>query len=75
MSIRELRNEGGSVIERVLQGEVITVTRSGHSVAVLRPVNQPPLTADRLLARWANVPVVDLSALREDVDDLLSAQL
>ena len=29
VSIRELRNDGGSVVARVLRGELITITRSG----------------------------------------------
>lgn len=74
VSIRELSNEGGSVIERVLQGELIVVTKSGHPVAELRPVRKVPLTADRLVARWRTVPVIDLGALRADIDELLSAQ-
>jgi len=42
VSIRELRNRGGEVIERVVQGERLTVTRDGHGVAELRPSVDPP---------------------------------
>ncbi|HLE85784.1 MAG TPA: type II toxin-antitoxin system prevent-host-death family antitoxin, partial [Thermoanaerobaculia bacterium] len=36
VTIRELRNRGGDVVERVLAGESLTVTRAGTPVAELR---------------------------------------
>lgn len=75
VSIRELRNEGGSVIERVLAGELITITKSGTPVAQLRPVDRAPLQASELLSRWRGVPVVDLDHLRADADTILDASL
>lgn len=75
VSIRELRNEGGSVVERVLQGELITITRSGSPVARLAPIGRTPLTARELVDRWRRVPVVDVSALRRDVDAVLDTRL
>ena len=44
VSIRELRNDGGSVVARVLRGELITITRSGTPVAELRPATAGPVT-------------------------------
>ncbi|HXN38643.1 MAG TPA: type II toxin-antitoxin system prevent-host-death family antitoxin [Solirubrobacteraceae bacterium] len=38
MSIRELRNHGGEVVDRATRGEQITITRSGKAVAQLSPV-------------------------------------
>ena len=35
VSVRELRNHGGDVIDRVQAGERIIITRSGHPVAPL----------------------------------------
>ncbi len=37
-SIRELRNHGGEVIDRVAAGERVTITRDGKAVAELRPL-------------------------------------
>ncbi len=37
ITIRELRNHGGEVVDRVAHGEQITVTRAGKPVAELRP--------------------------------------
>lgn len=74
MTIRELRNHGGEVIDRAARGERITITRSGRPVAELRPL-RPPLVADALLSRWRRLPAVDPSALRQDVDELLNPDL
>ena len=75
VSIRELRNEGGSVIERVLHGELITVTKGGVPVAELRPVPPRPVPSALLLQRWRGLPHVDAAQLRSDIDDLLDMGL
>jgi len=75
VSIRELRNDGGSVVERVLRGELVTVTRAGVPVAELRSVRRGPVSSALLLQRWRSVPLVDHAALRRDVDDLLDVDL
>ena len=43
ISIRELRNHGGEVVDRVALGEHITVTRDGRPVAQLTPLLREPL--------------------------------
>ncbi|MEZ5118671.1 MAG: type II toxin-antitoxin system prevent-host-death family antitoxin [Candidatus Nanopelagicales bacterium] len=75
VSIRELRNDGGSVVERALRGELITITRSGTPVAELRPVTRAPLPSAQLLARWRHLPRVDYDELRNDVDAVLDPSL
>lgn len=75
VSIRDLRNHGGDVVDRVARGEAITITRAGKPVAGLRPVSRQPLTAESLLARWRRLPAVDPAALRADVDEVLGARL
>jgi prevent-host-death family protein len=77
VTIRELRNQGGEVVDRVARGEEITITRSGRPVAELRPLRplRTPLSADALLERWRRVPAVDPVALREDVDGLMGGNL
>ena len=73
--MRELRNHGSEVLERVLRGETLTVTRGGSPVAELRPLPRTPLTAPVLLARWRRLPHVDPDSLRADVDAVLDASL
>lgn len=75
ISIRELRNHGGDVIDRVALGEEMTITRDGKPVAQLRPLDKPPLSAAVLLRRWANLPPMDPEALRRDVDETINPSL
>jgi prevent-host-death family protein len=75
VSIRELRNHGGDVVDRAARGEPITITRAGKAVAELRPVSHPPLGAEALLARWRRLPPVDPAALRADIDEMLVTSL
>lgn len=75
VTIRELRNKGGDVVERAARGEQITITRSGKPVASLRPLDRNALTADVLLSRWSRLPTVDPAGLRADVDQILAADL
>jgi antitoxin (DNA-binding transcriptional repressor) of toxin-antitoxin stability system len=74
VSIRDLRNHGGEVVDRATRGEQITITRSGREVAELRAI-RPPLSAEALLSRWHRLPAVDPTALRADVDRLLNPTL
>lgn len=74
VTIRELRNEGGDVVDRAARGERIVITRSGHPVAELRPV-RPPLTAEALLERARRLPPVDAAALRKDIDEVFPEDL
>jgi antitoxin (DNA-binding transcriptional repressor) of toxin-antitoxin stability system len=77
VTIRELRNEGGEVVDRAARGEQITITRSGRPVAELRALRMPvsPLSADGVLAHWRRLPDLDPVALREDVDEFLDLEL
>ncbi len=75
VSIRELRNHGGEVVDRVAAGERLTVTRAGKPVAELRPTGRPGLKAEVLLERWRRLPRLDPHRLREDVDALVDPSL
>lgn len=73
--MRELRNHGGDVVDRVQRGERLVVTRSGRPVAELVPVRQPSLSAQVLLERWATLPPVEPDGLRRDLDAVVDARL
>lgn len=75
VSIRELRNSGGAVVDRVGRGEVLVVTRDGKPVAELRPVPSAAVLTRTLLERWSHLPPVDYGELREDLDELLDTEL
>jgi len=75
VNIRQLRNHGGEVVDRVTSGEPITITRGGRPVAELRPIQAPPLSAHALLERWRRLPAVDPGALLADIDEVLDARV
>ena len=75
VTIRDLRNHGGEVIDRVQAGEQITITRDGRPVAVLVPVTATSVPVELLLARWRRLPAVDPISLREDIDAILDTRL
>lgn len=75
MSIRDLRNHGGAVVDRAARGEAITITRDGKAVAELKPVAARPLSAEVLLKRWRVLPPVDSDSLRADIDEVLDARI
>lgn len=75
VSIRDLRNHGGEVIDRVQHGESVVITRSGTPVAELHPLRARGLDAATLLARWRNLPSVDPGQLRDDLDRVVDASL
>jgi len=63
------------VIDRVLAGERLTVTRSGEAVAELAPVPRRPAKARTLLERWSRLPSLDVAAFRADIDDVIDTSL
>jgi prevent-host-death family protein len=75
VTIRELRNQGGVVIERVIAGEVLTVTRDGRPVARLSPLPRPELPIDTIMERWRTLPPMDPDALRRDIDLVIDPTL
>jgi prevent-host-death family protein len=75
VTIRELRNHGGEVVDKVAAGRRVVVTRDGQPVAELRPLRSRGVPAALLLERWRHVPVVDARSLREDLDSILDPWL
>ena len=75
VTIRELRNHGGDVVDRAAGGEQVTITHAGKPVAELRPVAGPTLSSETLLDRWRRLPELDLDALRSDIDAVLDGRL
>ncbi|MBA3286393.1 MAG: type II toxin-antitoxin system prevent-host-death family antitoxin [Acidimicrobiia bacterium] len=75
VTVRELRNHGGEVLDRVIAGERLTVTRDGRPVAELRPLPRSAAAAGDLLRRWSHLPHVDPAAVRADIDRVLDPSL
>jgi antitoxin (DNA-binding transcriptional repressor) of toxin-antitoxin stability system len=75
VSIRDLRNHGGDVVDRAARGEQITITRSGRAVAELRRLGQGALSSEELIERFKHVPRIDYDELRDDLDAIVDPRL
>ena len=75
VTVRELRNKGGEVLDRVERGEHVIVTRDGRPVAELRPLPRPSARPAELIERRRRLPRVDPEALRRDIDTVLDPTL
>lgn len=75
VTVRELRNHGGAILDRVARGESLTVTRDGEAIAELRPLRRHPLQAAALVGRWRWLPAVDAAKLRKEIDEVLDGAL
>ncbi|MGH2771799.1 MAG: type II toxin-antitoxin system Phd/YefM family antitoxin [Actinomycetota bacterium] len=73
--MRQLRNEGGKVVDRVLAGEHLTISRGGKPVARLSPIRPYPLAVEEVIKRRRNLPKVDADQLRADVDAVVQQNL
>ncbi len=73
--MRDLRNHGGEVLNRVATGEALIVTRDGAEVAELRPLRRPSVTVADLIARRAALPQIDVATFKSDIDSVLDASL
>jgi prevent-host-death family protein len=74
VTVRELRNQGGQVLDRVLAGEQITITRDGQPVAELSPLSIPTNLAT-LKKRAAKLKAIDPTSLRNDLDEIVDPWL
>ncbi len=75
VSVRDLRNHGGDVLDSVARGQSVTVTRQGKPIAELRPIPAEGTLATELVERWRTLPVLDFAALRSDLDQILDWSL
>lgn len=71
VSIRDLRNHGGEVVERAQRGEQLTITRGGRPVARLVALPRPTIALEELRRRWARLPQVDPAKLQTDLDAVI----
>lgn len=75
VSIRELRNHGGEVVERVEHGESVRITRDGRPVAELRPLENARFTLPVLLARFRSLPRMNAATFRRDIEAVIDSSL
>jgi prevent-host-death family protein len=75
VSVRELRNQGGQILDRVQRGESLVVTRDGEPIAELRPLPRQPLPKEEVLRRFENLPPIDPGKFRTDLDAVIDPRL
>jgi prevent-host-death family protein len=75
VTVRDLRNSGGEVLDRVERGESVIVTRDGQPVAELRPLARRSARPTELIERRRRLPRVDPESLRRDVDTVVDQTL
>jgi prevent-host-death family protein len=75
VTVRQLRNQGGQVLQRVADGETLVVTMDGEPIAELRPVPGRGVSAETLLKRWRHLPAIEPTQLRADIDNALDPSL
>ncbi|MGO4299857.1 type II toxin-antitoxin system Phd/YefM family antitoxin [Leifsonia sp. RAF41] len=74
VSVRDLRNHGGDILDRVARGEHLTITRDGAAVAELSPLPAPGRALSVLIAERRAILVVDPLSLRSDIDEIVDQQ-
>jgi len=67
-TVRELRNHGGEVLDRVQAGERATITRDGVPVAELSAIPRRRVQTRLWIAQLRQQPPVDAGRFRDDVD-------
>jgi antitoxin (DNA-binding transcriptional repressor) of toxin-antitoxin stability system len=75
VSIRDLHRKNRQVIDRVIAGEVLTITRGGRPVARPSPLPRPELRMEDILERWKGLQPMAPDALRWDIDQLIDPSL
>jgi prevent-host-death family protein len=73
--VRDLRNRGGEVLDRVERGQRLIVTRDGRAVAELRPLPRRSARPSELIERRKGLPRVDPDILRHDIDTVIDPTL
>lgn len=73
---RELRNDSGTIMRAVEQGETFTITRNGTPIARVIPLRRRTFVPRaEVMAAFATAPEVDAARLREDVHAGMDATL
>lgn len=75
VTVRELRERGSAVLDRVQAGERLIVSRAGVPVAEIRPLPHEGIDPATLLALWRDLPHVDPDEFRRDIDRIIDPSL
>jgi antitoxin (DNA-binding transcriptional repressor) of toxin-antitoxin stability system len=73
ISVRQFVADSGSVTRGLRQGRTYTLTLNGEPLAKLIPIRRRrAVPRDEVLAIFATAPVIDVSELRADLDEVVS---
>lgn len=75
MSASDLRNNGGEILDAVMRGEEMIVTRRGRAIAELRPLRGPGARIETLQKAFKHCTRVSKDALRAEMGEFLDLSL
>lgn len=75
MSVRDLSRNGSAILDAVMRGESMTVTRQGRAIAELRPLRGPGVRIETLQKVFKRCPHVSHDELRADMAEFLNLSL
>lgn len=71
VTVRDLRNKGGAILNQVETGTSFIVTRDGDPVALLSPLGRKPVSRDAIIKRFKNLPAIDAEQFQKDIDAII----
>ncbi len=71
VTVRDLRNKGGAILNQVETGTSFVVTRDGDPVALLSPLGRKAVSRDAIIKRFKNLPAIDAEQFRKDIDAII----
>ena len=75
VSVRDLLEHGGDVLDRVQRGEFLTVTRDDAPVAEIHPLRRAAKHSAELVRGRRLLPPMELDDLRRDLDAALCGDM
>ena len=75
VTIRDLRNNGGEILDAVMRGEGMTVTRQGRAIAELRPLRKSGVRVETLERVFHGCPTYKHEDLLADMDEFMDLSL
>ena len=75
VTVRDLRNNGGQILDAVMRGESMTVTRQGRPIAELRPLRKTGVRSEVLETAFKGCPTFKYEDLVADMAEFLDLSL
>lgn len=73
VSVRQFVADSGAVTRGLRQGHAYTLTLNGEPLAKMIPIRRRrAIPKEEVLAIFATAPVIDVAALRDDLDEVVA---